>query len=110
MVPRNTLLPVRTLLCYRSLTMVVASAAVMRVLLNHTSVAGLHTPTPAAPSTHSGKAEVPRSHLHGAGEGGSKRPYASYVRIMHRSYYRGDVLSRTYGTHKNLFTVVRYFY
>lgn len=69
---------------YRSLTMVVASAAVMKLLLNHTSVAGLHTPTTAAPSTHSGKAEVQRSHLHG-GVGGdqSVRAYMIYDIILY---------------------------
>ena len=65
----------------RSLTIVVASAAVMRPLWNHTSAAGRQTPTTAAPSTHSGKAEVQRSHLHGVGEA-EGRSYVASVRII----------------------------
>lgn len=45
------------------LTIVVARAAVIKSAPNQASIAGRHIPTTAAPSTHSGNAEVPRSHL-----------------------------------------------
>lgn len=50
---------------FQNRTMVVASAAVMKPLLNQASAAGLMIPSAAAPKTHAGNKEVARSHLQG---------------------------------------------